>query len=725
VNGEPLGERVLQRLLAIAAEPEAPTRPPELPPRYEIVRELGRGGMGVVYEVIDHQLGRRCALKTLGAGANDELRRRFAREATSAARLRHPNIAAVHDATPEYLTMQLIDGGPIGHAPQLDRRAAVRLVHDAALALQHAHDQGIVHRDIKPSNLLVERDRVFVVDFGLAKATDAAHSVSLQGAVVGTPAFMPPEQALGHTALIDARSDVYGLGATLWYCLHGAPPFAAADLPSLLRAVVDDEPARVVGDRDLDLVLQKCLAKEREHRYASARDLADDLARWLRDEPVLARRPSLLWRLQKRLRRQRTLWRAAGLAAIATALVLVPIALRESAARSAANEAVKLADHVATVLQDGNLLLALGDQEGARRRIAGGIDEVHAFLRSHDVPRVRYLLARLLLAASRPDDALVELDITLADEPTLADARFERGLLLAARSDPDAATRTRAIEDLGVEVRERSVLRDVDRLFGKAELARLRGEHGRAEELLREVIEYDGMHVRARLSLAAVARARGDHDLSRYYSASALDLQQGYGPFYLARERRALPTQLLGLDGFLVDYGADLAEAPDNAGGLAHRAVVHLRRALRLEGEGDLAAAIDAAGAAVADHDHVLTLHDVAGAYNNRAVCRLVQDRLLAKAGRSAEAAAAWRAAEADVTKALETAPSMPEAHANAGLCALRAATVLRSLGRAADASARAEAAVAAFDRAVAAAPASWPRCQACQRHRDAANLLR
>ncbi|MFY9345596.1 MAG: serine/threonine-protein kinase, partial [Planctomycetota bacterium] len=282
----PGDDRALQRLLAMAAAAEDPPARPDLGPRYEIVRELGRGGMGVVYEVNDRQLGRRCALKTRGAGADPELGGRLAREAAAAARLHHPHIAAVHDATPDFITMQLVAGGPIGSVPALDRRLAVELVRDAAQALQHAHEQGIVHRDVKPSNLLVEGSHVFVVDFGLAKTIDAANAHSLSGVVAGTPAFMAPEQALGHADRVDARSDVYGLGATLYCCLHGVPPFQAPDLPALLRAVVDDEPRPATGDRDLDLVLATCLAKEPEHRYATARELADDLERWLRDEPV-------------------------------------------------------------------------------------------------------------------------------------------------------------------------------------------------------------------------------------------------------------------------------------------------------------------------------------------------------------------------------------------------------------------------------------------------------
>ncbi len=720
-SGTPDHDRALQRLLAMAAAADEPAERPELGPRYEIVRELGRGGMGVVYEVDDRQLGRRCALKTLGAGADPELRRRLAREAAAAARLRHPHIAAVFDATPDFITMQLVAGGPIGSAPSLDRRLAVELVRDAALALQHAHDQGIVHRDVKPSNLLVEDRHVFVVDFGLAKSIDAAGAHSWSGVVAGTPSFMAPEQALGQTDRVAAPTDVYGLGATLWYCLHGAPPFQAPDLPSLLRAVVDDDPRPATGDRDLDLVLGKCLAKAPEHRYATARDFAADLDRWLRDEPVLARRPSLWWRWQKRLRRQRLLWRAAALAAFATALVLVPIWLNESASRQSANDAVGVADHAATVLQDATLSMSLGDVGAARQRLYGGIAEVRAFLDRHEVPRVRYLLARLLLAASNPDAALVELDHALRVDPGLADARFERGLLLATRREQTPEERARAIADLSVDLRAGSVLRDVDRLFGRAELARLRGEHARAMELLEEVLEYDGMHVRARMSLAAVARALGNNNLSTYYSASAIDLQQGHAPFYLAQGRRSLPTSILGLHGVLVDYGEALRDRGDSAGSLAHRGLVQLRRAVRLDSEGDSRAAIEAVEAAIADHDNVLLMHQVAGAFVNRAVCRFVLDGLLLRTGDSARAAVVRKDAEADLAMAIAHAPNLPEAHANRGLMALRSADVLRALGRS-DAAARVRGdAESAFRLALEHAPPGWRHAAMCRERQAAA----
>jgi tetratricopeptide (TPR) repeat protein len=571
-----------------------------------------------------------------------------------------------------------------------------------------------VHRDLKPSNLLVDGEHVFVVDFGLAKAIDSGASLSIEGAVLGTPAFMPPEQALGRAN--DARSDVYGLGATLYHCLAGTPPFAAPDLPALLRAVVDEEPPRLAADRDLDLVVQKCLEKDPERRYATAAELADDLDRWLRDEPVVARAPSWSYRLRKRLRRQRTLWRAAGVAALLTALVLVPIALRESAARTAAGEAVALADHVAAVLEDAEVHTRFGDSESAQQVLEGGITRTREFLSRHEVPRARYLLARLLRARWRTADALAELEITLAGDPDLLDARFERGLLLASLRDPSQEQLAAAVADLeaGTASPESSVLTTVDRLFGRAELLRLRGETEQAMELLAEVLEYEPTHVQARVSLSLAAIALGNDDLARYYSASAFDLHQGYGPQYVARERQSLPTNVYRLEGALVDFAPDLRSSPDNALALAHRSLVRLRRALRLAGEDRPSEAMTSLWGAIDDGRYVVRLHEeIAGAHVNLAVCQLVADRLLAASGDGAAAAAARGDAAECLDTAARIAPNLPEGSCNRGFLLLREAALAQALGRPADG--RIEGAQAAFTRALAAAPAGWEHTRLCR----------
>ena len=664
--------------------------------------------MGIVYEAFDEQLQRSVALKRIGAapGAGDELRQRFAREALAAARLRHPHIAAVYDATPDYICLQLIHGGPIDAIDRGERRLLVELVRDAARALHHAHEHGIVHRDVKPSNLLVEGRHVYVVDFGLAK--ELAEAGATHSGVVGTPAYMAPEQAQGRPGAIDARSDVYALGATLQRCLTGAPPFADRDLPTLLRRVVEEEPRAAGVERDLDLVLQKCLAKEPARRYASAAALADDLDRWLRHEPVAARRPSLSYRLRKLLERRRALVRAAGIAALAavalTALILGPIAWRERAERIVAGEAIALADHAAAVLSDATLLARLGDLTSAHEELDHGIATARAFLERHEVARVRLLLSRLLRARGQGDLALAELERALAVDPALAEARFERGLALAARPELDDDARRLAIADLATPLPATAALRDVERLHGRAELDRLEGRPAEAMERLQEVLAYDAGYLPAREALVKAALALGDGELAMRWSASAVDVGQGHGPIYFAREQVELPTTLLGLDAALVNFAPQIADGPDLALAIAQRATVQLRRALRQEAEGRRDRALAAARAAVDDCDTTLAHHpELAGALNNRAACRLVEARLLEAGGDEAGAAAARALAGDDLRQAVLLDPALSDALYNWGAFLLRGATTPLD---------RLEAR-ALLRRALDGAPPGWPHVRA------------
>jgi serine/threonine-protein kinase len=304
----------------------APASAPPDPPvgaafgRYELRREMGRGGVGVVYEAWDPNLQRLVALKTLiaGRGATDAQLERFMREVRAAAHLRHPSIVSIHDAgTIEgrpYLTMEAIDG------QSLDRlvatggtdapRQVVELLMPIARALAYAHAQGIVHRDVKPENILVDqRGHPYLTDFGLARDL-ALPRVTKTEATVGTPAFMPPEQLRG--AAPEPRMDVYALGVTLFECLTGRVPFQSDSFPDLVRSVLQEEPPppRRLNPRiapDLEAIVLQCLEKEPARRYATAALLAEDLDRFLRGEAVEARPPSAARRLARRLGRHRAL----------------------------------------------------------------------------------------------------------------------------------------------------------------------------------------------------------------------------------------------------------------------------------------------------------------------------------------------------------------------------------------------------------------------------------
>jgi tetratricopeptide (TPR) repeat protein len=304
--------------------------------RYRLMEELGRGGMGVVYHAFDPQLGREVALKVLldQGFASAEARERFMREAHVAARLSHPNIIPVFDTGEHegkvYLAMQFIEGAALDRA-KLGPREAVSAVRDAARAVHAAHEEGIVHRDLKPANLMVDRaGRVYVTDFGLARRVESGASLTLSGTVVGTPAYMPPEQATGKAT--DARSDVYALGATLYEVLTGKPPFSGATPLETLKAVTLDEPVpprrhNAEISKGLEAVVLKAMDKKPEGRYPTAAAFADDLDRWLRGEEVHAPVRGTVYRLRKKVVRHR--WRViSGALAVALAgAILVIIAL--------------------------------------------------------------------------------------------------------------------------------------------------------------------------------------------------------------------------------------------------------------------------------------------------------------------------------------------------------------------------------------------------------------
>jgi WD40 repeat protein len=306
---------------------------------FRILREIGRGGMGVVYEAEQLSLGRRVALKVLPLGVALDARQiqRFTNEAQAAAHLHHTHIVPVfavgHERGVHYYAMQLIEGrtvaaliaelrqqagrpGTATRRPSIGQAAHFRTVAgwgmQAAEALAHAHGEGVVHRDIKPANLLLDAvDKLWITDFGLARFRDQA-GVTLTGDFVGTLRYMSPEQALALRVLIDHRTDVYSLGVTLYELLTLEPAFPGRDGQELLRQIAFNEPrpARRINPAlpaELETILGKATAKNPTERYATAQDLADDLRRFLEDKPIKARPPTLRQRVGKWARRHKSL----------------------------------------------------------------------------------------------------------------------------------------------------------------------------------------------------------------------------------------------------------------------------------------------------------------------------------------------------------------------------------------------------------------------------------
>lgn len=292
--------------------------PLEMFGQYELLEEIGRGGMGVVYRARQHGLDRLVAVKLILAGhlASPEHIRRFQLEARAAAAVRHPNIVGVLEAGElhgqHFFAMELVTGQNLAQRLRqgpFDPDEAARLVAAVAQAVDHLHQHGIIHRDLKPSNILLDHaGRPLVNDFGLAKLFSDDGQSTRSGVIAGTPSYMAPEQAAARPADTGAWSDVYSLGAILYELLTGRPPFRADNPLDTLVQVLENEPTpprqlQSTVPRELEWICLRCLEKSPAARYGTAAQLADDLKRYLRREPVEARDPQgwrRLWRWMRR-----------------------------------------------------------------------------------------------------------------------------------------------------------------------------------------------------------------------------------------------------------------------------------------------------------------------------------------------------------------------------------------------------------------------------------------
>ncbi|MBX3372992.1 MAG: protein kinase [Phycisphaeraceae bacterium] len=361
---------------------------------YRIIRPLGEGGMGVVHLAEQDSPRRLVALKMLRPGlVSRSLARRFAQESDLLGRLQHPGIAAVYEAgtadlgfgPQPYFAMEYVEGIPLTeHADRasLDRAARLRLVMEIAQALQHAHDRGIVHRDLKPANILIDpAGRPRILDFGVARSLDAdARFTTLRtdvGQLVGTIPYMSPEQLDGRPT-IDARSDVYALGVLTYELLTGRLPHEVRD-----RSVVDaiarlrhDDPTTLATANpdcrgDLDVIVRKALERDPDRRYPTATALARDLDRFLRDEPIEARPPSVIYRSRKFVRRHRTLVIATAALMLVLAGAAIVAALLAIEAESRRREAMDLAARRAREAVVGRIGAAAADLQSAGSRSTG------------------------------------------------------------------------------------------------------------------------------------------------------------------------------------------------------------------------------------------------------------------------------------------------------------------------------------------------------------------
>jgi len=409
IDHQPAAEApTLTRVGADGAPREAPSN--FAPLGYEILSELGRGGMGVVYKARQKSLNRLVALKViLGAGhAGSDQLSRFRAEATTAAQLQHPNIVQVfeigeHDGQP-FFSLELVEGGSLADRlkgePQPPRDAA-ELVRTLALAVHHAHERGVVHRDLKPANILLQKDEggrmkdegktpshssfilhpssfhAKITDFGLAKLQTAASHLTQSGAILGTPSYMAPEQAAGDGKAVGPATDVYALGAILYEALTGRPPFRAASAMDTVMQVVNDDPVppsrlQPKLPRDIETICLKCLAKKPEQRYASSAALADDLGRFLSGSTILARPASPVTKLWKWAYRHPALAAVVFIFAVPLPAMLGIMVYLWSDARSERAAAVRARDEVARErdLSQGYLKNALGTMDRIVARVS-------------------------------------------------------------------------------------------------------------------------------------------------------------------------------------------------------------------------------------------------------------------------------------------------------------------------------------------------------------------
>ncbi|MGI8957004.1 MAG: protein kinase domain-containing protein [Chthoniobacterales bacterium] len=288
---------------------------------YELLEEIGRGGQGVVYRARQRSLNRIVALKVIALGpwATETHLKRFRREAEAAASLEHPRIVPIYEIGERdgccYFSMLLVAGGQLDRLVRqepLAPRLAAELIAKLARTVQFAHERGILHRDIKPGNILIDaKGEPHLTDFGLARLVETESTVTRTSEVLGTPSYIAPEQASGKTAELSSATDVYGLGAVLYHLLTGHPPFAGGTTYETIRLVLETEPRNPrlwnpKVDRDLTTIARKCLEKDPRRRYSSALALAEDLERWLKHEPIEARRTGVFIRGGKWLRRNPT-----------------------------------------------------------------------------------------------------------------------------------------------------------------------------------------------------------------------------------------------------------------------------------------------------------------------------------------------------------------------------------------------------------------------------------
>ncbi len=571
---------------------------------YELLEEIARGGMGVVYRARQNRLNRIVALKTILAGelANEEQVRRFHIEAEAAAQLSHKNLVSIYEVGEHdgqhFFSMELVEGsgldGRLSDGP-LPPREAARIVKAVAEAMHFAHARGVVHRDLKPSNILIDAaGEPKVTDFGLAKQMQGDSELTASGQVIGTPSFMPPEQAEGRWEDVGPLADVYSLGAVLYCTLTSRPPFQAAGILETLKQVLEQDPVSPQQlnpsvDCDLETICLKCLDKSPERRYTSAQELADDLARFLDARPIVARPISLGGRFYRWCRRNPVV--SGLLAATVVSLVIGTIASTTFAFRAIANaklaelrlqeigrkneelgdkneqlgialdraeqlneEAKGAISHYVDVVLDDQLLSDRAFQPLRKRLIADALMYYEDFVREHGSEQTEAGRRELALALDR----IAYITDKSGSKETSLDANLKSIAIFKALHDEKPEDRQR-LEDLAAQQR---ALADVYRDLGRLD------EAGKAYE---QALQYGEQLLNAAPQNAAClsAMAKAQHNFGMLLHDSER-LDEAAGLFDNARQTF---KQLADADSAATSYRINLSNT------LSSLARVHSSRA--------------------------------------------------------------------------------------------------------------------------------------------------
>lgn len=420
---------------------------------YLVHRRLGEGGMGIVYEAEQQAPRRLVAIKVVRGGSNiDDYRLRlFQREAQTLARLKHPSIAAVYEGgrTSEgehFFAMELVNGIPLNqyvHSHDVPRNDRLRLFQQICHAIQYAHQRGVIHRDLKPTNILVDGEgRPKILDFGLARITDPDGTLTTAtyevGRIMGTLPYMSPEEVRGDVNAIDVRSDLYSLGVILFELLTGSLPYTVRRnaLPEAIRIICEQEPRRASTidkslPADLDVILARALEKDPNRRYQSAAAFADDIERFLTDQPVLARKGNTLYVLQKLLARHRLVAIALFGLVIVFAITSMTVTQLARNQRSGVEETFALQDlRIATTeYRLAESLLAMGKPAEAEPWLRSALNAFDYLQRYHLSAPVMEQLAELLLARTDPTAKdLADAETMLLDAADIYESQGAKGL---------------------------------------------------------------------------------------------------------------------------------------------------------------------------------------------------------------------------------------------------------------------------------------------------------